>query len=129
MVYAWHIHSVSILHACIPGPAQAHPSGRRAHLLLGALGSGKADYRTLSPKPKPTPKPQPKPTLNPHQVRQTIDAETIEMIEFVPWEDVPLRYPALFGDALGARTLKEAMGNRDPACVAAKTWTTFFAEE
>ena len=62
-------------------------------------------------------------------VRATIDEETAAIIEFVPWEDVPLRYPALFGDALGARMIKEAMGNRDPACVAAKTWTTFFAEE
>ena len=51
------------------------------------------------------------------------------MIEFVPWEDVPHRYPVLFGDALGARMLTEARGNRDPASVAAKTWTTFFADE
>ena len=125
-VYAWHMHR-------IPGPPQAHPRGRRAHLLLGFVGSGAANHRpyVLSPSlslslslslPLTS-------TPNPNQVRQTIDAETIEMIEFVPWEDVPLRYPALFGDALGARTLKEAMGNRDPACVAAKTWTTFFAEE
>ena len=89
--------------------------------------------QTIDPKPKPKPKPKsqpkPNPNPNPNQVRQTIDAETIAMIEFVPWEDVPLRYPALFGDALGARMIKEAMGNRDPACVAAKTWTTFFAEE
>ena len=42
---------------------------------------------------------------------------------------VPHRYPALFGDSLGARLLREAMGNRDPACVACKTWTTFFADE
>jgi len=61
-------------------------------------------------------------------VRQTIDEETAAMIEFVPWEVVPLRYPALFGDTIGARMLKEAMGNRDPACVATKTWTTFFAD-
>lgn len=62
-------------------------------------------------------------------VRATIDEETAAIIEFVPWEDVPHRYPALFGDALGARMLTEARGNRDPACVAAKTWTTFFADE
>ena len=62
-------------------------------------------------------------------VRQTIDEETAALIEFVPWEEVPHRYPALFGDSLGARLLREAMGNRDPACVACKTWTTFFADE
>ena len=61
-------------------------------------------------------------------VRQAIDEDTAAMVEFVPWEDVPLRYPALFGDGLGARMLKEAMANRDPACVAAKEWTTFFAD-
>ena len=61
-------------------------------------------------------------------VRQAIDEETAAMIEFVPWTEAPVRYPALFGDSLGARLLQEAMSNRDPACVATKTWTTFFAE-
>ena len=75
MACAWHTHEICICTAYarymhrIPGPAQAHPSGRRAHLLLGAVGSGKADYRTLAqaltlaPALRYPPSPSPSPAL------------------------------------------------------------------